>query len=56
VFCPLFIAICYLQQDRFIPCFAKNVIPTGKSSINPIGTVIAGYPEIAASDELPPTK
>jgi hypothetical protein len=34
----------------------KKEIPTGSSSMNPIGTVIEGYPDIAANEELPPIK
>jgi len=32
----------------------KKETPTGNSSIKPIGTVIFGYPDIAARDEFPP--
>src|SRR5688572_8827194 len=34
----------------------KNDSPTGRPKTYPAGTVMFGYPAIAAGDELPPTK
>ena len=30
-------------------------MPTGRPETDPIGTVMLGYPDTAAGDELPPT-